>query len=650
MRRLQETYQKAGYKYDAVLVMYVHDFISPTVERDHLLPWVRKWNASGRQPQLRVATPKEFFDYILSKYSNSIPTYKGDWTGLWAEVKTNSPGIDTLARKVQLDLRANSLLWSGLRLKRGIAFPAGNHLEDYRRLWNYDEHSGAGQVGWPGLMSVQDINNQNRDYVDYVRDATQDQEQTLEAGLRKIVESVGNTAASGSKEPTETVLAVFQPLSWNATGLVGVPKNADWAGASALRDAASGKEYAIQWGEEGGVVAASLPPVGMAVFEPVPGEAAPASPEPTTSVTLDNKFYRLELRGSDGAIAHLIDRESGREIINTAAHDAFNQLVRAVGFERAAQPDNPLAFRAVRGPVYDALEVLRTASYEPVTEYRLYHDVKRVEIRNLLDRSRLPIVAGGDKPNTYQFCFPIFTGTAIESLQYENGSGLVTLPQDYLPGARKDAVVSHGLIFAAGNFRVALSSPQAFYWNLPNLERQSWKLWDNTVLSTVWRKEDAGDTRDYGVYLFPTVEPGLPDLRWFVYDLTSWTGPADQGEAYRKIWEPIMAPIATAATMTRGAAAGVAGPLFATNESDVVILAAETALAQPGAVVLRLQNLVGEKRLARIKLPVGGLEATTVDLAEKPVGAGHLEVKGDELEVEVGSHGTVSILLSRPAK
>ncbi|MBZ5566135.1 MAG: hypothetical protein LAP13_27420, partial [Acidobacteriia bacterium] len=139
MRRLQETYQKAGYKYDAVLVMYVHDFISPTVERDHLLPWVRKWNASGRQPQLRVATPKEFFDYILSKYSNSIPTYKGDWTGLWAEVKTNSPGIDTLARKVQLDLRANSLLWSGLRLKRGIAFPAGNHLEDYRRLWNYDD-------------------------------------------------------------------------------------------------------------------------------------------------------------------------------------------------------------------------------------------------------------------------------------------------------------------------------------------------------------------------------------------------------------------------------------------------------------------------------------------------------------------------------
>jgi hypothetical protein len=40
MQRLKETYEKAGYKYDAVLVMYVHDFISPTVEKDHLLPWV----------------------------------------------------------------------------------------------------------------------------------------------------------------------------------------------------------------------------------------------------------------------------------------------------------------------------------------------------------------------------------------------------------------------------------------------------------------------------------------------------------------------------------------------------------------------------------------------------------------------------------
>ncbi len=649
MKRLQDAYQKAGYKYDAVLVMYVHDFISPTVERDHLLPWVRKWNATGRQPQLRVATPSEFFKYILSKYSHVIPTYKGDWTGLWAEVKTNSPGIDTLARKVQLDLRANGLLWGGLRLKRGIEYPAGNHLEDYRRLWNYDEHSGAGQVGWPGLMTVQDINNQNRDYVDYVRDASQDQKQTLEAGLKEMVEGAGTAAASGGKGTNETVLAVFQPLSWNTTALVHVPKSADWAEATALRDATSEKEYPIQWGENGGVAAAPVPPLGTAVFEPVRGESAPASPQPTSSLILENRFYRLELRSSDGAVAHLIDREAGKEIVNTAARDASNQLVRAVGFERAAQPHNALAFRAVRGPIYDALQVLRTASYAPITEYRLYHHLKRVEIRNRIDRSRLPIVAGGDKPNTYQFCFPIFTGTSIESLQYENGSGLVTFPQDYLPGARMEAVVTHGLIFAAGDFRVALSSPQAFYWNLPNLERGSWKLWDNTVLSTVWRKEDTGDTRDYGIYLFPTVEPGLPDQRWFVYDLTSWTGPADQGEAYRKIWEAVMIPAATTATMEHAAAAIVAGSLFTTSQPDVEILAAEPSLSRPGAVILRLQNLVGEKRLTRIKLPVEGLEATSVDLAEKPAG-GRLAMKGNELEVEVGSHATVSILLSRPAK
>ncbi len=650
MRRLQDTYQKAGYKYDAVLVMYVHDFISPTAERDHLLPWVRKWNTSGREPRLRVATPKEFFDYMLSKYGPDIPTYKGDWTGLWAEVKTNSPGIDTLARKAQLDLRANSLLWGGLQLRQGIAFPAGNHLGDYRRLWNYDEHSGAGQVGWPKLMTVEDINNQNREYVDYARNASEGETQTLEAGLRKLVEADEPKAAAGTRSFSEAVLAVFQPLSWNATSLIHVAKDKDWPHARALRDSASGIEYPIQWNDEGGVAAAPLPPAGVALFEPVGGEAPSPPPEPTTSVSLENKYYRLELRSRDGAVAHLIDREAGKEIVNTAARDAFNQLHRAIAFERAAPVNHQLTFRVARGPVYDALEVLRTASYEPITEYRLYHQIKRFEIRDLLDRSQMPVVAGSDKPNAYQFSFPIFTGAAIESLQYENGNGLVNFPSDYLPGARKDAVVSHGLAFASGDFHVTLSSQQAFYWNLPNLEREGWKLWDNTVLSTVWRKEDAGDTRDYGVYLFPTVEPGLPDRRWFVYDLTSWTGPDNRGEAFRKIWESVMGPFATTATMTNDAGKSVAGTQFATDQPDVVVLAAEPSLTREDAVVMRLQETSGAPHRTRVTLPAENLEATQVDLTEKPVGPGRLPVEGNKLRLEVPANATVTILLATPAK
>ena len=52
----------------------------------------------------------------------------------------------------------------------------------------------------------------------------------------------------------------------------------------------------------------------------------------------------------------------------------------------------------------------RPGSYAPLTEYRLYHAVKRLEIRNLLMRSRMPIVTESGKVNTYQFAFPLLPG------------------------------------------------------------------------------------------------------------------------------------------------------------------------------------------------------------------------------------------------
>ncbi len=651
MKKLLEAYEKASYKYDAVLVMYLHDFVPPSDEKDHLLPMVRKWNASGRQPQIRVATPKEFFTYVLSKYGSQIPTYRGDWSGLWSQVKTNSPGISSVAREAQMELRAGSLLWGGLRLKFGVGVPSGNFLEDYRRLWNYDEHSGAGQVGWPGLMTVQEVNDQNREYVEYVRDASNDESWAIDAALRRAVENPTKRTQVGGDNRASDVLTVFQPLSWKATSLISVPKSAEFEHAGALRDLASGTRFPIQWTEASGVAAAPLSPTGVTVFEPVDRAGANSvAPQQATLPQLENQFYRVELRASDGAVAHLIDRESGEEIVNTAARDGFNQMIPSAGFARTEVPASPVTFRTVHGPVFDAIEVLRTASYEPITEYRLYDTIKRVEIRDLLDRARLPVVAPGDQPNVFQFSFPLLPGAAIESFQYENGNGLVTFPQDYLPGSRRDAVVTHGLAFSTGDFHVTLSSPQAFYWDLPNRDPKSWKLLDNALLSSVWRKEDAGETRDVGVYLFPTVEPGLVDRRCFVYELTSWTGPKRNGETYRRIWETIMPPSATTARAEADRSKEVEGSFFTTDDSDVVVLAAEPSLTHEGAVVLRLQETSGTSHRTRVTLPATGLEATQVDLTEAPLGSGRIPLTGNQLELQVGGHATISILLVRPAK
>ena len=89
---LLNDYNKAGYKYDAVMAMYAHDFFEPSNVLN-LLRAAKMWNAKHDEVKIKVATSPEFFKYIESKYGSEIPTYRGEWSGLWSEAKTASPRI-----------------------------------------------------------------------------------------------------------------------------------------------------------------------------------------------------------------------------------------------------------------------------------------------------------------------------------------------------------------------------------------------------------------------------------------------------------------------------------------------------------------------------------------------------------------------------
>jgi hypothetical protein len=653
VKKLLAKYQKAGYRYNAVLVMFLHDFLPPSVEKKGLLPMVERWNASGREPQIRVAIPREFFQHILSKYGSEIPTYRGDWSGLWAEVKTNSPGISAMARKLQMELRTTSLLWGSLWFRSGSGFPSGNLLLDYRQLWNYDEHSGAGQVGWPGLMTVQEINQTNQEYVDYVRSGLKDQQflalagmQPRENGAEAKTEPGTSAMSFGSEHPA---LKVFQPLSWKTNSVVRIPVSPALKGTQCVQHVGSTKILPLQWSSTGGVFVARLSPAGFTAFRSAPcPDAAAGLKNEASSTTLQNRFYRLELRPADGAICHLIDREAGQEIVNQAAPDAFNQLVQVQGFSRVKTPQIRISFHTTRGPVYDSLTVVRPGSVEPVTEYRLYHAVKRLEIRNELDHSRMPVGTDSGKAQNYEFAFPVMPRAVIRSVQYEDGDGLVSLPQDYLPGARIDAAVSHGLAIAADQFHFILASAQAFFWNFPRKGSGPWSLWNNEVLSTAWRNADSGETRDVGYYIFPTVEPGLLQKQWFIYSVTTWQGGADRGLAYRKIWDSISSPLVAISRETgAGQRTGLNSSAFKVDNPNVMILAAASSLTRPGALVLRLQEISGRSQRVDLELPSGGIKATEVDLAEAPFGCGRLAAKGRVVSLKIGANATVSILLTK---
>ena len=83
----------------------------------------------------------------------------------------------------------------------------------------------------------------------------------------------------------------------------------------------------------------------------------------------------------------------------------------------------------------------RERSAYPVSKITIFDDLERVEVRNELEPKLLPLPGGaGNWNDSYFFAFPM--NVPADGLKVMRGGQRYfdRLPDDYLPGARKDSV------------------------------------------------------------------------------------------------------------------------------------------------------------------------------------------------------------------
>ena len=438
--RLLKKYADAGYKYDAAMVLYLHDFIPPSWEKDALLPAIRAWNAAGRQPQLVVATPAEFFRHIESTYGKDFPVYKGDWSGLWSEVKTNSPRISAAARWVQDHAPVAEMLWGLLTFREGTSFPAGNFESARLNLLKYEEHSGSAQVGWPKLMTRAEVDQQNKEYVQYLKDARTDIQQLISTGMKTLF-------AQREDAPTADNLVVFNPLSWKRDGVmtIDIPAGQNVS----VRDLQTNTVQPTQRisSTQVAFIAKDVPSVGYRTYTLEKVATHSSSPNPAiSSLQLENEFYRLRIRPQDGAVISLFDKQVGEELLEQKSPDKFNALQRWNAAARFTVPTSKIQISREDGPLIQSVVIRRPDTFWPETRITLPTQRKIVEFSNLLDRNRMPYVASLQPGESYTFNFA-FRFDKPATVWVGNGNGFHRIPDDYLPGARTDAAVAqHSLI------------------------------------------------------------------------------------------------------------------------------------------------------------------------------------------------------------
>ena len=633
MDKLLKHFNDAQYPYDAVAVMYLHDFIPPTWERDHLLPSVRAWNAAGKRPRIVVATPAEFFHHIESQYAGKFPTHAGDWTGLWTEVKTNSPRISADARWAQDHTSAAESIWTLLSFKPGISYPWGNFEESRVSLLKYAEHSGSGQVGWPKLMTRAETDRQNREYVEYASSARRDINQLIDSGMATLFSQQPDPASNNT-------VVVFNPLSWTRGETVRI--NA--SGKVQLRDAVTKQLVPSQrvGKDELDFLASDVPSLGYRTYTIEPAATETSSAKAPGNI-LENKFYRVELRVSDGAIARIFDKQANRELLN--ANGGANLLLRW-NFAGSYPPAiGKVEFTHTRGPLSETITITRPHSYWPATSIELPAHEKTIRITNTLDRSRMPYVASLQPGEFYTYVFPFkFAGSA--GVWLDDGIGFHRIPADHLPGARTDsAVPQHSVVLTANAkdmpFHVAIHERESFFNYLIGMPL----AFMNEVRVSAIRKQDQGDTKDLGMVNFDSVEPGLTGPLQSSISITSGNGAFDPVSSYRAGWEEAV-PLLISRPLPQTRPSEPTRSFISLDAPNVAILAFKPANDRdPNHFMLRLQEIAGKETGATITTALKPATLEETNMTEDQV---LKALPLDPPRIHIGPHQTMTLRLTVP--
>jgi hypothetical protein len=261
----------------------------------------------------------------------------------------------------------------------------------------------------------------------------------------------------------------------------------------------------------------------------------------------------------------------------------------------------------------------------------------------------MPFVGGNNNWNdSYYFAFPF--NVSKNGLKVKRGGQkwFDTLPDDYLPDARHDAVTTQHLFgFTDGKASAYLAHRQAFHWvypgfvstkkrakdapkELPPMFTGKFPLPEATIYSRAVRRSNQADTHDLGVINMESVEPGLDGN--YVFDYAIAGGGAFDDVAAWKMGSnfdlPLIAryvtvpPLRTSDSFFSVDAPNVQITTVKTISDEVVRGEVSASPLDPQInkiYIVRLHEFSGKPATARLTLPVKIRSAAIMNLTEEKI-------------------------------
>jgi alpha-mannosidase len=287
---------------------------------------------------VRIGRLSDFSDRIMAEGAD-IPVVRGDMPDTWIHGPMCDPVGARIARNVRPEIAAAEALGTLLGAW-GVAPPGspGAIAAAYEKSLLYGEHTWGGAQYWVTkygagtkwgygdawkadhaagrFRRLEDSWAEHTAYIEGARDIA---EPLLRERLGALARAVG---AEGLR------VVVFNPLPWARDGMAEV--RIQGAPIDALRPAGGGPAVPAAPAGDGTVrfVARDMPAFGYRTYMPVKAEAAePAWRADPSAAAIESRWFRVVLDPGRGAIRSIVDRRTGRELVDGSSPHGFGRYL-----------------------------------------------------------------------------------------------------------------------------------------------------------------------------------------------------------------------------------------------------------------------------------------------------------------------------------
>lgn len=655
MRRAVETYltwwnNRVDYPYDATLL---HGAYGDNQKIGQAIAESQKAFAEKYEyPKVYLCRLPDYFQHIEKTFADKIPTLRG-CGGSWWEDGAGSTAKHTAVNRVAHNrIVAAEMIWAGAAVANPKAeFPQAKFDHIWDNILLYDEHT------WGAYNSISEpwkdfVQEQWAVKAAYATTAAEAADRLVADGLYALARRINAPAGS---------IIVFNPLNWPRTDIVRVQvPTGQWV-HDANGPVPTRKVREVGAVDEVAFIARDVPAIGYRWYRvgPPAGPSSDGLPVATGNV-LENKFYRITFGDKTGAIRSILDKQTGKELVDAGSPFEMNQVIYAT----SAMESRVFDWNTPWPPAKLEIEKIDNARIEPTepsavytsaravgkgrileeinNEVILYDHVKRIDFINRINKKSTFDPADAkptyNKKETLYIAYPFAAGDKPD-FRYEIGGASVRPNIDHISGGCRDWLSVQNWMTVNGNgLGVAWCAVDTPLVTLSDLWHGEWtEVWpikNGTILA--WAMNN------YWMTNYKACQDGWFEFRY------SFTSDADMPEAKAAHFGWEVASPMLAVRVDAGGKDAPAAPTasFCTvSDPGAIVSTIKRADDGKGVIVRLLEVAGGPEREVSVALAWPGVftpnKATACDVVER--NKADLPLAGGAAKVKLAKYGIATV-------